>query len=447
MRRARRRVAAVVALCAALAGHSAPAAAQGEKVDFIVAVVGNSPILNSQLMEEMFSRQPQGTPLPTDSLLLAPIRAKVLSDLIDQEVVVQLAQRDTLIKITDQDVADAVESRYRDVRRNFTSELDFRRELRSAGFGTPEEYRRWLTDGQRRHLLQSKYFEMAKSKGVLKPVTPTEAELRDYFNHATDRGQRPAAVAFRQLVLAPHPSAAAKEAARLLADSIAKSLRAGGDFAVAARRFSMDPGSGAQGGDLGWFRRGQMVRAFDEVAFALKPGTISDPVETPFGYHIIQVQRVQPTEVNARHILIMPTITRAEADSTRELAQHLREAVANGASLDSLQRLYSDPDEERSFDLFPIDQLPASYGVVIQADSGQLSPVFRLDAADTLRSKYAFAYITDKRPAGPVRFEDVRDQLRERVGQDLALQHYMAHLRSLAYVDIRSAADSASRTQ
>ncbi|HET7041934.1 MAG TPA: SurA N-terminal domain-containing protein, partial [Gemmatimonadales bacterium] len=216
MAAAGRRLLAGAAACAALVVGAVPAAAQGgETVDYVVAVVGNSPILNSQLQEEMFSRQPQGTPLPTDSALLAPIRAKVLSDLIDQEVVLQLAQRDTSIKVTDQDVADAVESRYREVRQNFTSEVDFRRELKNAGFGTPEEYRRWLTDGQRRHLYQTKYFDLARQKDLLKPVTPTEAELRAYFDAATDKGQRPAAIAFRQLVVAPRPSAAERETARL----------------------------------------------------------------------------------------------------------------------------------------------------------------------------------------------------------------------------------------
>jgi peptidyl-prolyl cis-trans isomerase SurA len=435
-----RRGALALAACLAAGGLRAiPAAAQaqGEVVDRVAAVVGNAAILESQIQEEIFGRQQNGGQAPVDS---AALRTQVLNDLIDQELVVQLAQRDTTIVVSDGDVADAVETRYREVRRSFTSEVDFRRELQQAGFGTPEEYRRWLSDQQRRRLLQNKYFESVRQRDQLKPVTPTERELRDYFDRATDRGQRPAAIAFRQLVVAPKPSAAARGAARQLADSIAVALRAGGDFAVAARRFSMDPGSAQQGGDLGWFRRGQMVRAFDAVAFALRPGTISDPVESPFGWHVIQVQRVQPTEVNARHILIMPAVTQTEADSARALAERLRAAVAAGAPLDSLQRLYSDPDEERSFDLFPVDQLPASYSVVTQADSGQLTPVFRLDGADSLRSKYAFALVTAKREAGPVRFEDVRDQLRARVGQDLALKRFMANLRRLAYVEVRTSA-------
>jgi parvulin-like peptidyl-prolyl isomerase len=432
-----RRILTSAALVAALVGRGAPAAAQGETIDKIVAVVGTAVILESQLQEELFGRQQGGMTLPTEPAALAALRRQILNDLIDQEVVIQLAQRDTTIVLTEDEVSSAVETKFREVRGGFTSEVDFRRELTNAGFGTPEEYRRWLTDGQRRRILQSRFFAAARSRGALSPVTPTERELRDYFDRATDRGERPAAVAFRQLVITPRASAAAKEAARLLADSIAQALRAGGDFAVAARRFSMD-GSAQQGGDLGWFRRGQMVRAFEEVAFALRPGTISEPVESPFGWHVIQVQRIQPTEVNARHILIMPTITQAEADSARALAERLRAAVLEGAPLDSLQRLYADPEEEKVFDLFPIDRLPPSYRPVIEADSGAVTPVFRLEAqGDAIRSKYLFAVVTQKRPAGPVRFEDVRDQLRTRVGQDLALARYMAGLRRLAYVDIR----------
>ena len=108
-------------------------------------------------------------------------------------------------------------------------------------------------------------------------------------------------------------------------------LRRGADFATAARRFSQDPGSKEQGGSLNWFRRGVMVPEFERVAFALKPGVVSDPVESPFGYHIIQVERVQPAEVQARHILLVPDIDSVHVDSARATAESVRAALVAGA--------------------------------------------------------------------------------------------------------------------
>ena len=156
---------------------------------------------------------------------------------------VQQAQRDTTIKVTDQEIADGVDQQVRKVRANFGSELEYRAELKKAGFETPEEYRRWLTDQQRRAAFQNRLIEKLKSDGKLKPVPPTEPEMRTYFDEQKGNlGTRPATISFRQIVVTPQPSAAAKAVARAKADSILLELRRGADFATAAKRFSGSTG-------------------------------------------------------------------------------------------------------------------------------------------------------------------------------------------------------------
>jgi parvulin-like peptidyl-prolyl isomerase len=111
--------------------------------------------------------------------------------------------------------------------------------------------------------------------------------------------------------LAQHPELDIKKN-KSKAEEVLKRVRAGEDFSKLAKEFSTDPGSKEKGGDLGWFGAGQMVPAFEKAAFALKPGEISEIVETNFGYHIIKVDERKtetkdgkPEEkVHARHILI-----------------------------------------------------------------------------------------------------------------------------------------------
>jgi peptidyl-prolyl cis-trans isomerase SurA len=413
-------------------------AALGHAVDRIVAVVGTKPILASQIEEQLVLAQSQGAKIPEDSAGRDAARRQILSQMVDEELLVQQAERDTTIKVTDQEVLDAVEQTVQNVRKQFTSIPDFQAQLRAAGFVSEEEWRRWLADQQRRSILQQRLIEELKQKSKLRPIPPSDAELRAFWE--ANRGQqpkRPAAISFRQIVVVPKPDSAASARALQLAESLVVALRNGANFAEVAKRHSADSASREQGGELGWFRRGVMVKQFEDVAFRLRPGAISDVVPTEFGYHIIQVERAQPAEILARHILIQPVISAAQLAIARHRADSVHDALAHGAPFDSLARLYADPNEAKLADALPVSQLPADYEKAIGGDTVPgLKPVFEVGAA-TARPRFVVFELIKRLPEGELNFEEVKDRIRDGLGQQLAVKHYLDILRRTTYVDVR----------
>lgn len=433
----------VVVVVAALlfGGAAAPLRAQtpADTLARILAVVGNTPILDTELDEELFARRQQGRQIPDDPAALRAFRAQVLQEMIDNEVIFLRAQADTTIKITEEEVTSAVDQIFRNVRQRFPNDAAFRAEIRTTGFQTPDEYRRWLAERQRKQLMVSRLIETYKAKGTIKPVVPTDRELRAFWDTQKSQYSRPETLTFRQLVIAPRASAGARQAALTLADSILVELRKGADFATAARRFSQDPGSREQGGSLGWFRRGVMDPGFEEVAFRLRAGVVSDPVETPYGIHLIQVERIQPAEVLARHILIVPEITLADADTARALAERIHAAVQAGASFDSAQRIHHDPLELREIRDLQVTELLDAYKEPLQElPEGRVSSVFALPVPQApLRTKFALVRMEERRAAGEFRFEDVRDPLRTQLGDQMAIRRFIDGLRAAVYLEVR----------
>lgn len=416
----------------------AQATTTARPVDRVVAVVGTKPILASQVEEQLVLAQSQGAKLPTDSATRDAARRQLLSQMVDEELLVQQAERDTTITVTNQEVQDAVEQTVQNVRKQFTSINDFQTQLRAAGFVSQEEWRRWLADQQRRSILQQRLIDQLKQKGKLRPIPPSDAEMHAFWEaNRAQQPKRPAAISFRQIVIVPKPDSAAKARALTLAESLVVVLRKGADFAELAKKYSADSISRAQGGELGWFRRGVMVKEFEDVAFRLRPGDISPVIETEFGYHIIQVERIQPAEILARHILIQPQISAAQIAIAQHRADSVHEALAHGASFDTLARGYADPSEPKLADALPVSQLPPDYTQAIGNDTVPgLKPVFQVGAG-TARPRFVVFELTRRLPEGELAFADVKDRIKDALAQELALKHYLDTVRRTTYVDVR----------
>jgi peptidyl-prolyl cis-trans isomerase SurA len=433
---------AVVAAPTPLRAQQRPAT-PSQGIDRIVAVVGDRPILLSEVDEQLLLAQSQGQRAPTDSAARDDLRRRTLEQMVDEEVLYQKARLDTTISVTDAEVQTAVDDQVRRVRAQFQTEVEYRNQLVAAGFNTPEEYRRWLSDNQRRAAYSQKYIQKLDGEGKLRGTPVSDADLRRAFQDATAQGQaqmRPASVTFRQIVVKPEPSAAQRAAALVRAESALAEVRRGADFSVVARRLSDDPGSKERGGDLGWFRRGQVAEALERTAFRLRPGQVSEIVTTPFGYHIILVDRVQPGEIKARHILITPVITARELAAAQTITDTVAARLRAGANFDSLYALFADTVEQKSPGPVPRTRLPPVYAAVLEsAVPGDITPVFAISAEDSLHTKYAVVTVDDVQPERPYRFEDpeVRERLQTDLRRSRAIGAMVGSLRRQTYVDIR----------
>jgi peptidyl-prolyl cis-trans isomerase SurA len=413
-------------------------------LDRVVAVVGTEPVLWSTVLERINVGRAQGTlQIPADSAGQEELARTVANDLINEELLVQKA-KDLKIEVTDEDVAPGVDQRMKQVRAGFPTEVEYRNELKRAGFGTPEEYRKSLLETAKRAELQRKVIEKLKDDGKLIPVGVSEADITKAFN--TNRAtlpHRPATVTFRQIVVAPQPSAAAKAAAKAKADSILTELKEHGssaeEFAEVAKRESMDQGTREQGGDLGWNRRGTMVLEFDRWMFALPPGQLSPVIETVFGYHIIRVDRVKPAEVKASHILIRWKLDSAQVEAARVEADSVLAAWKAGANFDTLVTHHHDPNEEKgSLQPFPRDSLPPSYAQAFSGKkSGDFVGPFPIVDRGTGKAKYVVAQIINSTDGGDYTENDLRDRIREQLADERAIARLLDGLRKDTYVAVR----------
>jgi peptidyl-prolyl cis-trans isomerase D len=192
--------------------------------------------------------------------------------------------------------------------------------------------------------VQIEYLELDAAR-LAAAIRPDEEAVRGYFDqHRDELVQRPQRRA-RHILIAAESGAGGDRLAEAEAKAAAAlgRLRGGEDFAAVAKELSDDPGSAGQGGDLGWFERGVMVREFEDAAFGLPAGQVSEPVRSPFGLHLIEVTEIRESEP-------------ARLDDVREqVIQALQRAEAERLYYDQVERL-SDLTYENAGSLDPAAQ-------------------------------------------------------------------------------------------
>jgi peptidyl-prolyl cis-trans isomerase SurA len=426
---------ATLLILAPAALHAQTGTPGGDLVDRVVAVVGDSVVLESDVKEMMERRRAIGETIPTDPQELNALQRQELDGLINELLILQAAKRDSIL-ISPEDVQSQVNAAVAEQERRFGGRAGFEEALRREGMSL-EQYRRTVERGLTRAGIQRQY--LGKVQQTRRPPPVTDAEIRAFFDvRAAELGMRPATIEFEQLVITPRASDEALAAAREEAESVRRRLVSGEDFAQLARRHSADPGTRERGGELGWFRRGRMEQAFETAAFSLRTGEISQVVETSIGFHIIRVDRIRGAERQARHILIRPEVTAAEEARTPERAAEAAAALRAGTALESLRRTYHfDPSEDGRVGPMPKDSLPAPYDAQLgSAVAGQIVGPFRVPGPT---DAYAVVRVLNVVPEGPYSADDreLREQIRRYLQQEKLMSEVIDELRRRTYVDIR----------
>lgn len=209
------------------------------------------------------------------------LKKEALDQLIDREVLWQAA-RDKGVKVTDAELEAAL----KEFEAGFKNRDAYLRKLDYGGFDEKS-----YADYVRRDLAGRRYLEQEI------PVPEVSGdEIAAFYRENPKYFARPETARARHILVRVERGAddQAKADARARAASILADVRKGEDFASLAERYSEDSTGRGKGGDLGDFRRGQMVKAFEDAAFALKPGEVSDVVETEYGYHVIRLESHTP---------------------------------------------------------------------------------------------------------------------------------------------------------
>lgn len=342
---------------------SADLPAQPRTLDRVVAVIDKEIVMESELNSQVdfFVFNNRVDPKTPD------LKRQVLDAMINEKLILAKAVEDS-IAVTDDEVTQQLDALIQQRVQQAGSE----RRLEES-YGMPiNRLKREFRDDMRKQLLVSRMQQtkFANVQAARREVEEFYATYKDTLPKVSEE------VELYHIFRVPKASDEAKSAIRIKAQSILDSIKAGKDFADFARRYSQDPGSASSGGDLGFIRRGQLVKEFEEAVFGLKQEQLSNIVETSFGFHIIQLLERRGEMVHARHILFKIERDPKAEESTIAFLKLLKDSTAQGTRFTDFAKRYSEDVETA-----PIGGYLGTYGIE-QLDQSLQSTVRLLNSGE-----------------------------------------------------------------
>lgn len=403
--------------------------------DRIMAVVGDHILLESEWREQVAVLAGQQQIDPRDPAFEA-VGKRIFDQLVEDLVIVSAAERDTMVEVSQEEVVQVADQEIDEIRARFPSEEAFLQELSRSQWGSLAAYRADIQDRKRRELLGQRFLEIHSQD--IQPQPVSDAEVREYWEANRETfSQRPEAVRFEEIALVIEPSEEARASARERAERVVEEIEGGRDFTAVARQFSDDASTREQGGDLGWFSRGRMVAPFEDAAFSAEIGELVGPIETPFGYHVLQVLAERGDERRARHVLVGFDRDEGDVARARARAEAIRDSIAAGADVDRLQAELM-PDDSlggEPIELAP-SQLPRPYARALEGLEPGQAAVVDLSSSPGLPT-FNVVVFRGTTGGGEVTFEELAPRLRRQLEQNAAQETFVERLEAEIYVDVR----------
>jgi peptidyl-prolyl cis-trans isomerase SurA len=286
----------------------------GFVVDKIIAKVDNYIVLKSEL-DQQYQRYLVNGGSPSQEA-----RCGMLAQLISGKLMVAKAEIDSVI-VADVQVEGTIASRMQMVMEQYGGSIEQIEQIYGKSI---EQFKSEMRDQVKEQMLIQKMQEE-----ITKDIVVTPAEVRKFFNRIP-KDSLPffsAEVEVAQIVKLAEISEKQKDIVRKELLDLREQIVSGADFAALARKFSHDPSARYNGGDLGYASRGMMVPEFEAVALRLNKGELSMPIESPFGFHLIQLIDRRGNEYNARHILLMPTPSEDDLKNAKLFLDSIRNLI------------------------------------------------------------------------------------------------------------------------